>query len=64
MQEFDDDLISDKIEYNSYKLRYRRREGFSDKTLDSLCIINEIKYLFNMLSDELKNEVLNKPWLD
>lgn len=56
--------VADRIKKRAYELRHKRREGFNDKHLDSKCIINEIKFLFNMLTPKEKNEILNKPWLD
>lgn len=64
MGEYDDNKILDKIEMNSYKLRHLRCEGFSDKSIDSMCVINEIKYLFGMLDTDLQKEILKKDWLD
>jgi len=53
-----------RIENLVYKLKYRRTEGFDDKTLLSDVLINEIKYLFSMLDKDSQTEVLKKPWLD
>lgn len=56
--------VADRIKKKAYELRHKRREGFDDTHLDSKCIINEIKFLFDMLSKSDKNNILNKPWLD
>tara|TARA_A100001037_G_scaffold160116_1_gene144291 strand:- start:20794 stop:20991 length:198 start_codon:yes stop_codon:yes gene_type:complete len=64
MGEFNETEITDRMESIAYKLRHRRKEGFKDTTLESLCHIQEIKYLFNMLSKDLQTEILGKPWLD
>ncbi len=58
-----DDVIQ-RIKKRAYELRHRRREGFDDKHLDSKCIIQEIKFLFQMLNENEKSDILNKPWLD
>ena len=57
------DVIS-RIEQQAYKLRHRRQEGFSDTSLESDCIVNEIKYLFRMLDSNSQKGILNQPWLD
>jgi len=56
--------IVGRIKSQVYKLKHRRMEGFTDKSLLSSCLINEIKYLFSMLDDGTQMEILNKPWLD
>lgn len=53
-----------RIEQQAYKLRHRRQEGFKDNSLESDCIVNEIKYLFNMLDAKVQKEILGKKWLD
>jgi hypothetical protein len=53
-----------RIEQRAYKLRHRRYEGFDDESLESNCIVHEIKYLFNMLDKDSQTKILNKPWLD
>ena len=58
-----DDVIQ-RIKKRAYELRHRRREGFKDTHLESKCIINEIKFLFVMLSEKEQGDILNKPWLD
>ena len=58
------EVVVTRIKKRAYELRHRRREGFDDKHLDSKCIIHEIKFLFMMLSDIEKSDILNKPWLD
>jgi hypothetical protein len=58
------EVVVTRIKKRAYELRHRRREGFDDKHLDSKCIIHEIKFLFMMLSDTEKSDILNKPWLD
>ena len=58
------EVVVTRIKKRAYELRHRRREGFDDKHLDSKCIIHEIKFLFLMLSDNEKTDILNKPWLD
>jgi hypothetical protein len=58
-----DDVII-RIRQRAYELRHLRKEGFKDSSLNSKCIIHEIKFLFMMLSDTEKNDILNKPWLD
>ncbi len=57
--------IINRIQKRSYELRHLRKEGFKDADcLDSLCIINEIKFLFNKLNKREQDDILNKPWLD
>ena len=56
--------VVERIKTQVFKLKYRRIEGFYDKSLLSACLINEIKYLFSMLDKDLQKEILNKPWLD
>tara|TARA_B110000305_G_C19423401_1_gene632173 strand:+ start:285 stop:470 length:186 start_codon:yes stop_codon:yes gene_type:complete len=58
------EVVVTRIKKRAYELRHRRREGFDDKQLDSKCIIHEIKFLFLMLSDNEKSDILNQPWLD
>jgi hypothetical protein len=59
------EVVVERIKKRAYELRHKRREGFDDdKHLDSKCIINEIKFLFNMLNENEKDDILNKPWLD
>ena len=53
-----------RIEQQAYKLRHRRQEGFKDNSLESDCIVNEIKYLFRMLDSDSQKGILNQPWLD
>jgi hypothetical protein len=48
----------------SYKLRYRRIEGFSDKSVGSVKLVEKIKYLYNKLDAKTQSEILNKNWLD
>ena len=61
---YDNQDIVDRIKSQVFKLKHRRLEGFVDKTLLSSCLINEIKYLFSMLDNDLQKEIMNKPWLD
>ena len=58
------EVVVTRIKKREYELRHRRREGFDDKHLESKCIIHEIKFLFQMLTDNEKSDILNKPWLD
>jgi len=58
------EVVIDRIKKKAYELRHRRREGFNDQHIDSKCIINEIKFLFEMLTTKEKDDILNKPWLD
>jgi len=58
------EVVVTRIKKRAYELRHRRREGFDDKHLESKCIIHEIKFLFQMLTDNEKSDILNKPWLD
>jgi len=58
------EVVVTRIKKRAYELRHRRREGFDDKHLDSKCIIHEIKFLFLMLSETEKSDILNQPWLD
>lgn len=58
------EVVVSRIKKRAYELRHRRREGFDDKHLESKCIIHEIKFLFQMLTDIEKSDILNKPWLD
>ena len=58
------EVVVTRIKKRAYELRHRRREGFEDKHLESKCIIHEIKFLFQMLTDNEKSDILNKPWLD
>tara|TARA_B100002019_G_scaffold98448_1_gene84825 strand:- start:1359 stop:1547 length:189 start_codon:yes stop_codon:yes gene_type:complete len=53
-----------RIRRRAFELRHLRKEGFEDSSLNSKCIIQEIKFLFNMLNEKQKDEILNKPWLD
>ena len=64
MGDFEETEIINRMEAVAYKLRYRRKEGFKDSTLESVCHINEIKYLFGMLDKDSQTEILQKPWLD
>mgnify|MGYP005649987985 CR=1 FL=1 len=64
MEDYDDIDIMSSIEQRAYKLRHRRSEGFDDKSLESKCLVNEIKYLFSMLDSSSQKEILDKPWLD
>ena len=64
MEEYDDIDIMARIEQQAYKLRHRRYEGFDDNSLESKCLVNEIKYLFDMLDSKSQGEILDKPWLD
>ena len=57
------DVIT-RIRRKAFELRHLRKEGFKDNSLNSKCIIHEIKFLFNMLNEKEKDEILNKPWLD
>lgn len=52
------------IERHAYKLRYRRVEGFSDKSVESKKIIDKIKYLYDKLDNKNQTDILNKKWLD
>tara|TARA_B100001093_G_scaffold273255_1_gene261158 strand:+ start:1169 stop:1369 length:201 start_codon:yes stop_codon:yes gene_type:complete len=61
---YDDTDIVLRIKSQVYKLKHRRIEGFTDKSLLSACLINEIKYLFTMLDKEIQTEILKQPWLD
>ena len=56
--------IVNRIQKKAYELRHRRKEGFEDSSLESRCIVHEIKFLFEMLDSGLQGEILNKPWLD
>lgn len=58
------ELVVKRIKKRAYELRHRRKEGFEDSHLDSKCIIHEIKFLFTLLNDKEKDDILNKPWLD
>jgi len=58
------ELIVKRIKKRAYELRHRRKEGFEDSHLDSKCIIHEIKFLFTLLNEKEKDDILNKPWLD
>lgn len=58
-----DEVVS-RIRQKAYELRHLRKEGFKDSSLNSKCIIQEIKFLFNMLEEKQKDDILNKPWLD
>jgi hypothetical protein len=58
------EVVVTRIRRRAYELRHLRKEGFKDSSLNSKCIIQEIKFLFNMLKDNEKNDILNKPWLD
>ena len=58
------EVVVSRIKKRAYELRHRRREGFDDKHLESKCIIHEIKFLFQVLTDIEKSDILNKPWLD
>lgn len=53
-----------RIEKKVFELKHMRKEGFRDDTLDSTCVINEIKFLFKMLNESNQNEILKKDWLD
>ena len=53
-----------RIRQRAYELRHLRKEGFKDSSLNSKCIIQEIKFLFNMLETKEQDTILNKPWLD
>ena len=64
MGNYGDIDIMVRIEKQAYKLRHRRYEGFDDESLESKCIVHEIKWLFAMLSPESQSEILDKPWLD
>jgi hypothetical protein len=64
MGNYGDIDIMVRIEQQAYKLRHRRQEGFDDGSLESKCIVHEIKWLFRMLSPESQTEILDKPWLD
>jgi len=61
---YNKDDVVERIKSQVYKLRYRRSEGFGDKSLLSSCLINEVKYLFTLLDKETQNDILNKTWLD
>tara|TARA_B100000242_G_C42607462_1_gene286692 strand:- start:120 stop:308 length:189 start_codon:yes stop_codon:yes gene_type:complete len=58
------ELVVKRIKKRAYELRHRRKEGFEDSHLDSKCIIHEIKFLFTLLNEKEKDDILNKPWLD
>jgi hypothetical protein len=58
-----DDVVV-RIRRRAYELRHLRKEGFEDSSLNSKCIIQEIKFLFSMLEEKQKDDILNKPWLD
>ena len=62
--EGDRENIIKRIQKRSYELRHLRKEGFKDDHLDSSCIINEIKFLFNKLNKREQDDILNMPWLD
>lgn len=64
MKEYNKVDVINRIEQQAYKLRHRRHEGFSDETLESDCIVHEIKYLFRMLDSESQKQILDQPWLD
>jgi len=61
---YNKDDVVERIKSQVYKLRYRRSEGFGDKSLLSSCLINEVKYLFTLLDKETQNDILDKTWLD
>jgi hypothetical protein len=48
----------------AYKLRYRRVEGFSDKSTSSVKLIEKVKYLYNKLDKKTHIEILNTKGLD
>ena len=57
--------VKERIKIKVYELKHLRYEGFDDKkSLESMCVINEIKFLFNMLDESDKKEILTKTWLD
>ena len=58
------EAVLTRIKKRAYELRHRRQEGFDDKHLESTCIIHEIKFLFQMLSEQEQGDILNKSWLD
>jgi hypothetical protein len=58
------EVVVTRIRRRAYELRHLRKEGFKDSSLNSKCIIQEIKFLFNMLTTQEKDEILNKSWLD
>ncbi len=58
------DEVITRIRMRAYELRHLRKEGFKDSSLNSQCIIQEIKFLFNMLETKEQDTILNKPWLD
>lgn len=60
----EDDEVVARIRQRAYELRHLRKEGFKDSSLNSKCIIQEIKFLFDMLEEKQKDDILNKPWLD
>lgn len=64
MEDSDNKNVTLRIKTQVFKLKHRRLEGFSDDTLLSSCLINEIKYLFSLLDTSTQKEILNKPWLD
>jgi hypothetical protein len=53
-----------RIKRRAYELRHLRKEGFLDGSLNSQCVIQEIKFLFAMLTKSEKEIILTKPWLD
>ena len=64
MKNYSETEVLLRIRKGAYKLKYRRREGFDDDSLDSLCVVNEIRYLYGLLSTELQSQLLDMPWLD
>lgn len=52
------------IERLAYKLRYRRVEGFADKSVSSTKLIERIKFLFDKLDKNTQEQILEKKWLD
>ena len=64
MKNYSETEVLTRIRDKAYKLKYRRREGFDDNSLESLCIVNEIRYLYGLLSTKLQSELLDMPWLD
>ena len=53
-------LLYHGLRSRAYELRHRRREGFDDKHLESKCIIHEIKFLFQMLTDIEKKRYIKQ----
>jgi hypothetical protein len=64
MKNYSETEVLLRIRKGAYKLKYRRREGFDDNSLESMCIVNEIRYLYGLLSKKLQSDLLDMTWLD